>query len=765
MKKIVTILLFVICIYLLLLIAPISSLDKNMGGNYNNPSQHAFINEYFGTISSSANLNRGFPLMPIRENNPKNIKKEKLGKLLYFDPLLSGDNNISCAHCHHPDLGFTDNRALSMGHGGSGIGQNRTGGVVLRRSSPTIWNSGYNHKQYWDGRADDLEHQAGFPIQDKQEMAQDKDELIKELQNIPEYVQLFNEAFGSNDITKSVTFENVTFAIAAFERTITANNTRFDQYSRGNHLALSKPERRGLNLFRSLKTRCFECHNFPTFNNPDFKAIGVPNIENNEPDLGRAEIVGKGYENAFKVPTLRNIALTAPYMHNGMFNTLDEVLDFYAGGGGRSHGFKGSQLDDKIRKFDLSHEERKDLVAFMHALTDESNKPTIPKSVPSSLPVVPSLDNQSLEMDGKQIKYIEPKKNKVERIGKKLIIYSGQSIQDGIEIAEDGDTVFVKSGEYFETLMIDKSNITIIGDTKNGDLPVLNGKNILPDAGVGTGSNIEINGFIIKDYTANGLMLNRSRNVAFRNVHCKNTGLYGLYPVECVEVLVEDCSVTGISDAGIYIGQSKDIVVRNNVTYGNVTGIEIENSVNALVENNEVYDNAGGILVFLLPNNPSKVSLNCRIVNNYIYKNNHVNFGEPGSIVSNVPQGTGLMIMAGDSVEVTGNRFHDNQSFGASVIGLDLFFGNDFVYDVDPIPDACWLHDNEYRNNGYNPAKIVKESGLDGADLLWDVTGYNNNWDEQNVTSIPPTLPNKDWSWLARKTNYRVWRLLFNIVG
>ena len=300
---------------------------------------------------------------------------------------------------------------------------------------------------------------------------------------------------------------------------------------------------------------------------------------------------------------------------------------------------------------------------------------------------------------------------------------------------------------------------------KNGDLPVLNGKNILPDAGVGTGSNIEINGFIIKNYTANGLMLNRSRDVTFRNIHCKNTGLYGLYPVECVGVLVEDCSVTGISDAGIYIGQSKDIIVRNNVTYANVTGIEIENSVNALVENNEVYDNAGGILVFLLPNNPSKVSLNCRIINNYIYKNNHINFGEPGSIVSNVPSGTGLMIMAGDSVEVTGNRFHDNQSFGASVIGLDLFFVNDFVYDVDPIPDACWLHDNEYINNGYNPAKIVKDSGLDGADLLWDITGYGNNWDEQNATSIPPTLPNKDWSWLVRKTNYRVWRLLFNIVG
>ena len=140
---------------------------------------------------------------------------------------------------------------------------------------------------------------------------------------------IFNEAFESNDKATSVTFENVTFAIAAFERTITANNTPFDEYTRGNHLALTKSERKGLNLFRSLKTRCFECHNFPTFNNPDFKAIGVPHTNNKEPDLGRAEIVGKGYENAFKVPTLRNIALTAPYMHNGIFKTLDEVVDFY----------------------------------------------------------------------------------------------------------------------------------------------------------------------------------------------------------------------------------------------------------------------------------------------------------------------------------------------------------------------------------------------------------------------------------------------------
>ena len=157
------------------------------------------------------------------------------------------------------------------------------------------------------------------------------------------------------------------------------------------------------------------------------------------------------------------------------------------------------------------------------------------------------------------IEYAEPEMNNIYRVGKKLIVNSGQTIQDGIEMAEDGDTVIVKYGEYLETLMIDKSNITIIGNEINGKLPVLDGRNILPDAGVGTGSNIEINGFVIKNYTANGLMLNRSKAVTFRNIHCENTGLYGLYPVECVGVLVEDCSVTGISDAGIYIGQSKDL--------------------------------------------------------------------------------------------------------------------------------------------------------------------------------------------------------------
>ena len=176
-----------------------------MGGAYGTVDQHDFIDNFFGNITASASLRRSYPAMPIRGNNPVSAEKEELGRLLYFDPILSGDNTISCAHCHHPDLGFTDNRALSMGRGGSGIGKDRKGGQVLRRGSPTIWNSAYNHLQFWDGRADDLEHQASFPIQDMTEMAQDKDELVQELLQVPEYVQLFNEVFG-NRLGPALTF-------------------------------------------------------------------------------------------------------------------------------------------------------------------------------------------------------------------------------------------------------------------------------------------------------------------------------------------------------------------------------------------------------------------------------------------------------------------------------------------------------------------------------------------------------------------------------
>lgn len=714
--------------------------------------------EHFAKILAGQNLDRPFPPMPERASNPVTDAKVELGRLLYFDPVLSGDNTISCAHCHHPDLGFSDNRGRSMGKGGQGLGPSREGGALLRRGSPTVWNAAYNHRQFWDGRAADLEEQAEKPILDPNEMAQDPEELVRELQAIPTYVELFDEIFGANGLT----FENVTFAVAAFERTILADDSRYDRYAQGDRGALSESERRGLNLFRSLKTRCFECHNLPTFANPDFKVIGVPDPPDLEaPDLGRAEIVGgKAYERAFKVPTLRNIALTAPYMHNGRFEMLSEVLDFYSHGGGPGAGLEVANLDDKIRPYPLSEAEKRDMIAFLHALTDESAKPEIPESVPSGLPVVGSLHNQSPEMAAYKPAPPDERRRVVHREGKVLTVHPGERIQDAIDAAQPGDRVAVLPGIYHETLTLDISGITLAGEERDGERPVLDGEGKLTDGIIGTGSDLVLEGFEIRHYTANGVMINLGRNVTFRNLFLEDTGLYGVYPVEVVGVLVESCEVIGAHDAGIYVGQSKDIVVRGNRAHGNVTGIEIENSVNALVEDNDVYDNAGGVLVFALPNNPSKVSSDCRVVGNRIYENNHENFADPHAIVAGVPSGTGVMIMASDEVLISGNVIRGNDSFGVALVGLDHAFGAGSVYDIDPHPDRCNVHSNEMSGNGAAPAAAVTDAGYPGADLLWDLSGTGNSWDQPEASRLPYTLPASSWSPLRRRVNLRLWRLL-----
>ena len=712
--------------------------------------------KYFEMIEEGQNLDRPFPEMMIRADNPMTEASIELGRMLFFDPILSADNTVSCATCHHPDLGFSDNRERSMGVGGRGLGRDRDGGATIRRNSPTVWNAAFSHVQFWDGRAKDLEEQAAGPIQDPKEMGQNPDLLVEELSAIPAYVSLFEEAYGASDAT--ITFERVTHAIANFERTIISQNSRYDQFAAGDRQALSMKERRGLNVFRSLKTRCFECHNVPTFANPDFKVIGVPDLEGQDPDLGRGEIVGEGYELAFKVPTLRNVALTAPYMHNGVFETLEEVIDFYAKGGGTGLGLDIPNIDDKMREFTLSDQEKQDLIAFLHALTDESQKPEIPTRVPSGYPVVPHLANQSPEMEAFTPEPITERTISVPREGKRLTVDAGMRIQDAIDVAMPGDTVWVRPGVYHETLSLDISELTLIGEHSDAGRAVLDGKGELSDGMVGSGSNIVIEGFEVRNYTSNGLMIDLATDITFRDLWLEDTGLYGLYPVEVVGVLIEGSTVIGARDAGIYVGQSKDILVRNNTTYGNVTGIEIENSVDAIVEYNEVYDNAGGILVFLLPNNPSKISQRCIVRNNNVYENNHVNFADPNAIVSSVPSGTGIMILAADEVEVTENRIEDNKSVGIAVVGLASLYDEGTLFDVDPTPEANRIYGNTMARNGLDPDQKVYDAGFDGADLVWDLSGYDNSWDQPGVTRLPYALPGSNWSNFRRRVNYRIWK-------
>ncbi|HHZ98669.1 MAG TPA: hypothetical protein EYN68_03760 [Candidatus Marinimicrobia bacterium] len=204
-------------------------------------------------------------------------------------------------------------------------------------------------------------------------------------------------------------------------------------------------------------------------------------------------------------------------------------------------------------------------------------------------------------------------------------------------------------------------------------------------------------------------------------------------------------------------------MVRNCVAYGNVAGIEIENSVDAVVENNEVYNNSAGILVFLLPNNPSKISLNCKVVNNRVYDNNHENFGDEGAIVSLVPSGTGILVMAADEVEVAYNEIRGNNTTGIGMVELDIVFGEGAIYDVDPLPDRNWIHDNILENNGLDPDPSVVELGLDGVDLLWDLSGAGNRWDQEASSKLPPLLPGSDWPDIARRANWRLWKVLSSL--
>jgi parallel beta-helix repeat protein len=732
-------------------------------------------------------LQKAFPTEIVQPaDNPTTPEKVELGKLLFFDPILSDDNTLSCAHCHHPHLGFSDGLPRSRGRGGKGAGRERTGGIELTRGAPTLWNTVYNHRQFWDGRAAHLEEQARMVITTPEEINADPAELVRELKAIPEYRALFDKAFGGKN-GEAITFKNITYALAAFQRTLVSFNSRFDRYAAGDGSALSPQEKRGLKLFLSPKTRCNECHGIPTFANRDFKVIGVPDPKDGPADVAKPEAErgrGGGPNGAFKIPTLRNIALTAPYMHNGVFETLEEVLDFYAGGGGRGLGLDVPLQDDKIRKFTLTPQEKADLIAFLLALTDESALPEIPKRVPSGLPVVrpqvPRLPTR-LNIDSPELRRIRQLQRRAEdsssatRTGESSLaptlsplakggtragvegfrgnqvgsaspariveVRPGESIQEAVDKAGRNGIVRIYPGTYHENVLVIHHGVTIEGVIRDGKRPVLDGRNLLPDAISGLGNDFTVANLEIRNYQGNGVVVHKARNVVYRNLILHNTGLYGVYPIECDGVLVEDCKVSGARDAGIYVGQSRNIVVRRNEAFQNVTGIEIENCVNAIVEDNYVHNNTGGILVFLLPFNPSKVQDGCIVRRNRVINNNTPNFADPEAIVSNVLKGTGIMLLAADNTEVYENEIVGNGTFGIMVIGLRQLFPAPTPLDVDPNPDGNRIYNNILRDNGKDPDERLKRFGIPPVDLLWDMTGKGNTWNQPDGTRFPTTLP------------------------
>lgn len=718
------------------------------------PQDEVLPEEKWGAGSSSVEpawtgLKRDFPVTNETDTNPSNVDKVELGRLLFFDPILSQNNDMSCATCHHPDSGFTDGNAQAIG----------ANDVLLSRNAMSLWNVAYNTNFFWDGRVTTLEEQTDTPLTNQDEMASTPAEIESELKEIPEYVALFEKAFGNSD---SVTYENVQNAIAAFERTLITNNAPFDQYADGNVNALTPEQRRGLALFRSAATRCFECHAAPTFADDSFSVTGVPDLPGQAHDSGRMAIESTSLDGAFKAPTLRNIALTAPYMHNGVFNTLEEVIDFYAKGGGRDDGVQN--VDMHVIGFELSEQEKADLVAFLYALTDESNLPEIPASVPSGLPVVSPLDPVQARQIVSEINADATEATGTStREAKVLRVESGQTIQSVVDQALPGDTIEVPYGIYLERVIIDTSDIKFFGiPNENGEWPIIDGEGVGTDGVIASGNNFEMAYFQVKNFTSNGVLVEGTTGVYLHDMYIENTGVYGVYPVRCTDVLIERIEGTLMNDAAIYAGKSENVVIRDTLTYGNVIGIELENTVNGEVYNNVAHDNTIGIFIDLLPQLPSKVSMYTKVHDNITENNNGENFGKPGTAVSLIPPGTGILILAADHVEVYNNTIRGNKSVGLAVFNLTIGFSEEEI-DVGPNPEHNYAHDNIYENNGYDADKFVKDLLGSGFDIVWDGSGINNRFDEPNAqTSFPPVLPSSSWSQPAYNL---YWRLLNFVVG
>jgi cytochrome c peroxidase len=352
-------------------------------------------------------------------DNGVEISEAALGKLLFWDPILSGEMDIACASCHHPDFGYSDGRALSIGVGGQGLGPNRFDAVnddisLVQRNAPTIINTAFNGMDvegdydpdlapmFWDNRALSLEAQALGPLLSFEEMRGHAfseelafDSIVARLENNTLYKQYFSAVYGINIPISS---ENIGAAIAAFERTITATNSAFDRFTSGDESAMTNAQIRGMNRFDEIG--CDDCHSGPMFSDFELHTLGVP--DNNQLSFSDE---GANGTYAFRTPTLRNLNETGPYFHNGVGGDLRQTIQFYitarnfannnGPGGGGPGGPNGLSVNPNVNRGDIDDEVRdlenfgpnqiEDIIAFIEALNDPDFDRSIPSEVPSGL--------------------------------------------------------------------------------------------------------------------------------------------------------------------------------------------------------------------------------------------------------------------------------------------------------------------------------------------------------------------------------------------
>lgn len=308
------------------------------------------------TVTIAAPL--GLPPVPYPKDNPPTAATIALGRRLFYDDILSKGNAVSCSSCHQPEFGFRDPRELSLG----------AAGKQGRRHAPTIINSAYATRLFWDGRAKSLEDQVGFPIADPLEMNQTHEASVGKIKRNAEYEALFAQAFGS----PGVTMGRLSAAIASFERTIVSGDSPFDKYQyEGKKDALTPAQIRGLAVFVDPhKGNCVSCHTIgpkdALFTDNQFHNTGEGVGDDGQfTDQGYYEQTRKNADRGtFKTPTLRDVAISGPYMHDGRLKTLKDVVDFYAG-----RGNSNLYLDSRMASIQLTGQDRSDLVEFMKALT------------------------------------------------------------------------------------------------------------------------------------------------------------------------------------------------------------------------------------------------------------------------------------------------------------------------------------------------------------------------------------------------------------
>ena len=303
-----------------------------------------------GRASDRPEIPLGLDLyLPVPEDNPLTSEKVELGRTLFSDPILSRDKRLACAGCHEPERAFTDGRTVSRGV----FGRQGT------RHVPTLINRGYGRAFFWDGRISSLEEQVLQPIQDQKEMDMTLKDVVERLRRHQEYTELFQAAFG-----RIPTHVDLANALASYVRTILSGDAPIDHYMNGERDALSAQARDGLRIFRG-RGNCTACHVGPTFTDERFHNTGVAWQDGELLDQGRYMVTGKEEDRgAFKVPTLCEVARTAPYMHDGSLATLEDVVDFYDRGGNPN-----PYQDAQLRRLHFTPTEKQALITFLHALS------------------------------------------------------------------------------------------------------------------------------------------------------------------------------------------------------------------------------------------------------------------------------------------------------------------------------------------------------------------------------------------------------------